>query len=103
MYPAHKSDPKAAADWNYDTFLKAAEACHKAGYPFGLGLGQTGDSVNNTGIIYSAFGAELVNAKGEITVDSDAVNAAAGLRPQARQVPAARTPSATTMRPTTAR
>ena len=74
MYPAHKSDPKAAANWTYDTFLKAAEVCQKAGFAFGLGLGQTGDSVNNTGIIYSAFGAELVNAKGEITVESDAVN-----------------------------
>jgi ABC-type glycerol-3-phosphate transport system substrate-binding protein len=74
MYPAHQSDAKAAADWTYDAFLRAAEACHKAGFPFGLGLGQTGDSVNNTGIIYSAFGAELVNAKGEITVESDAVN-----------------------------
>ena len=58
---------------HYDAFLKAAEACHKAGYPFGMGLGQTGDSVNNTGAIFNAFGAELVNAKGEITVDSDNV------------------------------
>ena len=39
MYPAHKSDPKAAANWTYDTFLKAAEACQKAGFPFGLGPG----------------------------------------------------------------
>jgi len=75
MYPAHPSDPKVAEDWNYDTFLKVAEACHKAGFPFGLGLGQTGDSTNNTGIIYAAFGAELVNAKGEITVDSPNVRA----------------------------
>jgi ABC-type glycerol-3-phosphate transport system substrate-binding protein len=75
MYPAGKSDPKAAEGWNYDTFLKAAEACSKAGYAFGLGLGQTGDSVNNTGIMYAAFGAELVNAKGEITVDSPTVHA----------------------------
>ena len=75
MYPAGKSDPKAAEGWNYDAFLKAAEACSKAGYPFGLGLGQTGDSVNNTGIMYAAFGAELVNAKGEITVDSPTVHA----------------------------
>ena len=73
MYPAHEADPKLSADWNYDTFLHAAEACHKAGFPFGLGLGTTGDSTNNTGILYSAFGAELVNAKGEITVDSPAV------------------------------
>jgi ABC-type glycerol-3-phosphate transport system substrate-binding protein len=76
MYPAHQSEPQAAASWTYETFLKAAEACQKAGYAFGLGLGQTGDSINNTGIIYSAFGAELVDAKGEITVDSDAVNQA---------------------------
>ena len=70
MYPAGKTDPKASEGWNYEAFLHAAEACHKAGVPFGLGLGTTGDSTNNTGIIYAAFGAELVNAKGEITVDS---------------------------------
>ena len=73
MYPAHPADPSLAAGWTYDAFLNAAEACHKAGYPFGMGLGQTGDSVNNTGAIFNAFGAELVNAKGEITVDSDNV------------------------------
>ena len=31
MYPAGKSDPKAADGWNYDTFLKAAEACSEGG------------------------------------------------------------------------
>jgi ABC-type glycerol-3-phosphate transport system substrate-binding protein len=73
MYPAHPTEPSAGAGWTYDAFLKAAEACHKAGYPFGMGLGSTGDSVNNTGAIFNAYGAELVNAKGEITVDSDNV------------------------------
>jgi ABC-type glycerol-3-phosphate transport system substrate-binding protein len=73
MYPAHPTDPSAGAEWTYDAFLQAAEACHKAGYPFGMGLGSTGDSVNNTGAIFNAYGAELVNAKGEITVDSDNV------------------------------
>ena len=67
------ADPSLAVGWTYDAFLKAAEACHKAGYPFGMGLGQTGDSINNTGAIFNAFGAELVNAKGEITVESDNV------------------------------
>jgi len=75
MYPAAKSDPQAAQGWNYDAFLQAAEACHKARYPFGLGVGQTSDSVNNTGIIYSAFGAQLADARGEITVDTPAVHA----------------------------
>ena len=65
MYPAHKSDPKAAANWTYDTFLKAAEACRRQALPLVLGLAQTDNSTNNTGMIYSAFGTELVNAKGE--------------------------------------
>ncbi len=73
MYPARPSDPALGAKWTYDAFLKAAEACHKAGVPFGMGLGQTGDSVNNTGAIFSAYGAHLVNAKGEITINSDNV------------------------------
>ncbi len=73
MYPAGPADPKASAGWNYEAFLHAAEACHKAGYAFGLGLGQTDDSTNNTGVMYAAFGADLVNAKGEITVGSPAV------------------------------
>jgi ABC-type glycerol-3-phosphate transport system substrate-binding protein len=75
MYPAHPADPKLSEAWNYDAFLHAAEACFNAGYPFGLGLGSTGDSVNNTGIIYAAFGADLVDAKGDITVDSPNVHA----------------------------
>ena len=73
MYPAGPADPAQADDWNYDSFLAAAEACDKAGYTFGLGLGQSDDSVNNTGILYAAFGADLVNAKGDITVGSDKV------------------------------
>ena len=71
MYPAGAA-PKADA-WNLDMYLKAAEACHKAGHPFGVGLGQTSDSVDSAGAFLHAHGAELVNAKGEITVKSDPV------------------------------
>ena len=74
MYPAG-SPPKADA-WTYDAFLKAAEACHKGGHPFGIGLGTTADSVDTAGAIFHGFGAELVNAKGDITVKSDAVRQA---------------------------
>jgi ABC-type glycerol-3-phosphate transport system substrate-binding protein len=73
LYPAHPTEPGHAKSWTYEAFLKAAEACHKAGVPFGFGLGSTNDSVNNTGAIFSAYGADLVNAKGEITVNSDNV------------------------------
>jgi ABC-type glycerol-3-phosphate transport system substrate-binding protein len=71
MYPA--GSPPKADNWTTDAFLKAAEACHKGGYPFGIGLGQTSDSVDSAGAFFSAFGAELVNAKGEVTVKTDAV------------------------------
>ena len=59
-----------------ETFLKAAEACHKAGFPFGIGLGETTDSVDTAGAIFQSFGAELVNAKGDITVKTDEVRQA---------------------------
>ena len=44
MYPA--GSPPKADNWTTDTFLKAAEACHKGGFPFGIGLGETSDSVD---------------------------------------------------------
>ena len=71
MYPAGQA-PKAD-NWNMETFLKAAEACHKAGVPFGIGLGQTTDSVDTAGAIFQAFGAELVDKSGKIIVKSDNV------------------------------
>lgn len=67
--------PKAEA-WTLDVFLKAAADCHKAGVPFAIGLGTTADSVDTWGAIFQAFGAELVNAKGDISVNSDKVRQA---------------------------
>ncbi|MFL5211496.1 MAG: ABC transporter substrate-binding protein, partial [Microvirga sp.] len=74
MYPAG-SEPKAE-NWTLDTFLKAAEACHKAGSTFGIGLGQTTDSVDTAGAIFQSFGAELVDKTGKVTVKSDNVRKA---------------------------
>jgi extracellular solute-binding protein len=74
MYPAG-SEPKAEA-WTFDAFLKAAEACQKGGHPFGIGLGQTADNVDTAGVIFRAFGADLVNQKGDITVKTDGVRQA---------------------------
>lgn len=71
LYPA--GAPPKADSWNLDVFLKAAEACHKAGATFGIGLGITSDSVDTAGAIFHSFGAELVNKDGKITVKSDAV------------------------------
>lgn len=75
-FPNHPSTPGASADWTYETQLKAAEACHKAGFPFGFGCGGTTDSNQTWGATFGAFGADLVDAKGNITVDSDNVRMA---------------------------
>jgi hypothetical protein len=74
LYPA--GAPPKAESWTADAYLKAAEACHKAGFPFGIGLGQTSDSVDTAGAFFQAFGAELVDAKGDIKVKSDTVRQA---------------------------
>jgi ABC-type glycerol-3-phosphate transport system substrate-binding protein len=74
MYPA--GAPAQAEGWTFDAFLRAAQACHKAGFPFGIGLGTTTDSVDSAGAIFDGFGAALVDAKGNITVRSDPVRQA---------------------------
>ena len=53
MYPA--GQPPKADGWTLDAFLKAAEACHKAGFPFGIGLGTTTDSVDTVGAIFQSL------------------------------------------------
>jgi ABC-type glycerol-3-phosphate transport system substrate-binding protein len=73
MYPAGAEPNKALADkWTWDEFLRAAEACHKAGFPFGMPLGQQSDSVDWVGAVFSAYGAQLIDEEGKITVKSDA-------------------------------
>jgi hypothetical protein len=76
-FPAQPGTPDASKDWTYATQLKMAEAMFKAGYPIGFGCGQNSTDANQTwGATFGAFGADLVNAKGEITIDSDSVMAA---------------------------
>ncbi|OJW26291.1 MAG: ABC transporter substrate-binding protein [Rhodospirillales bacterium 69-11] len=75
-YPDHESNPQAAADWTYDTQLRIAEAAAKDGHPFGLGTGTTTDSCQTWGAIFGAFGADLIDAKGNVTVDSENVRKA---------------------------
>jgi ABC-type glycerol-3-phosphate transport system substrate-binding protein len=71
MYPA--GSPPKADNWTTDTFLKAAEACFKGGYPFGIGLGETSDNVDAAGAFFQAFGAQLVDANSNLTVKTDEV------------------------------
>ena len=73
MYPAGKDPTPEAANWTWDAFLVAAEKCHKAGHSFGLPLGATTDSLDWVGALFSAYGAALVDAKGNTSVKSDEV------------------------------
>jgi ABC-type glycerol-3-phosphate transport system substrate-binding protein len=74
MYPVKPEHTALSDMWTYQTtFLKAAEACHKAGMTFGLGLGNTTDSVDWAGALFSAFGADFVDREGTSQVKSDAM------------------------------
>jgi ABC-type glycerol-3-phosphate transport system substrate-binding protein len=61
--------------WTWDAFADAAAKCAKAGFPFGMPMGQFTDAVDWVGSVFSAHGAELADAKGNITVKSDNVRA----------------------------
>jgi ABC-type glycerol-3-phosphate transport system substrate-binding protein len=74
LYPA--GSPPKAESWNVEAYMKAAEACQKANFAFGVGLGQTSDSVDTAGAFFQAFGAELVDSKGNIKVKTDSVRQA---------------------------
>jgi ABC-type glycerol-3-phosphate transport system substrate-binding protein len=73
MYPPSADATPDAEKWTWDAMLKAAEACHKANMTFGIGLGTTADSVDTAGALFAAYGAEVVDAKGDVQVRSDAV------------------------------
>jgi ABC-type glycerol-3-phosphate transport system substrate-binding protein len=73
MYPAAADGSAEAETWTYDTLLKVAEACKKANMTVGIGLGTTPDSVDTAGSMFAAFGAEIITAKGDVNVRSDAV------------------------------
>jgi len=76
-FPNAKSTPEASKDWTYETQIKAAEACQKAGFAFGLGCGSGSTDARQTwGATFGAFGADLLDAKGNITVDTETVREA---------------------------
>lgn len=73
MYPARPVHTPESDQWTWDTFLAAAEKCHRAGMPFGLAVSNNGDAVDWVGCLFAAFGAQLVDGNGDVTVRSDSV------------------------------
>ena len=74
MYPGPDAQPdkELVDNWTWETFLTVAEKCSKAGHPFGFGLSTCTDAINVAGSVMAAYGAQMVDAKGNITVKSDA-------------------------------
>lgn len=74
MYPAHQAQNEGK-NWTWENdFIKAAEAAFKDGHAFGIGLGQTTDSVDWAGSLFASYGAVLVDKDGKPQVNSEAVN-----------------------------
>jgi ABC-type glycerol-3-phosphate transport system substrate-binding protein len=68
MYPAADRLGPEAANWTWESFLTAAEKCGKAGRYFALPAGTFGDATNWIGAMFACYGANLVDARGNITV-----------------------------------
>src|SRR3974390_2309466 len=70
-----KWDSAKVNSWNWDAYLAAAEKLFKAGYPVGLPMGQTSDSVDWVGALFNAHGVVMVDAKDNIKINSDEIRA----------------------------
>jgi hypothetical protein len=57
--------------WTWDAFLLAAEKCFRAGYAFGLPISNCTDANGWIDPLFRSYGAELVDAAGNIIVRSD--------------------------------
>jgi ABC-type glycerol-3-phosphate transport system substrate-binding protein len=68
MYPAEDKLGPGADTWDWDRFLQAAQKCNAAGYPFALPAGTFTDAVDWVGAMFASYGAELVDARGNITI-----------------------------------
>ncbi len=78
LFPADESKwDKAKTDsWNWDTYLTTAEKLYKAGYPVGLPMGQSSDSVDWVGALFNAYGVVMVDGKDNIKINSDETRSA---------------------------
>jgi ABC-type glycerol-3-phosphate transport system substrate-binding protein len=68
MYPAENKLGPGADQWTWETFVVAAQKCKEAGFPFALPAGTFSDATDWIGAMFRAYGAELVDAKGNITI-----------------------------------
>lgn len=68
MWPARPERGPGAEQWTWETFAQAAEKCHRAGFSFGLPMGQFTDAVDWVGALFQSYGAHLMDGRGTVTV-----------------------------------
>ncbi|MBB5688354.1 extracellular solute-binding protein [Roseomonas alkaliterrae] len=68
MWPAENRVGPGADQWTWANLLTYAEKCHAAGFPFGMPMGSFTDAVDTVGAIFAAYGASVMDARGNITV-----------------------------------
>src|SRR5215472_906383 len=72
LFPPDESkyDPSKIDSWNWDLYLQSATKLYQAGFPIGLPMGQTADSVDWVGALLRSFGVVMIDQKGDIKIDS---------------------------------
>ena len=77
MFPASPDRDKALVDsWTHDRFLAACRKLHAGGRPLREPIGATNDTGMWLGPLFTSFGAHIVDAKGNITVNRISVRRA---------------------------
>jgi hypothetical protein len=75
-FPAADTMGPGYDQWTWDAFVGAAEKCSKAAVPFGLPISNCPDANAWIAALLASFGAELIDAKGNVVVRSDAMREA---------------------------
>ncbi len=77
LFPASNSrDPAKVEGWDWEAFHGAARALHAAGHPFGAPVAPVPDGTGWLTQLFASYGAALVDARGDVVVNSDAVREA---------------------------
>jgi hypothetical protein len=80
LFPAGERDQatqdRIASEWTYERFLQHVNKLHAAGHAFGNPIGATSDSQDWIGPLFLSFGSTMVDAEGNVIVDSDGTRAA---------------------------
>ena len=72
IYPTKPEHTAAQDQWTWDALLKYAELAKKDNLTFGFGMGgnTNTDAIDMHGALFHAFGANMFDAKGNITLDT---------------------------------